>query len=306
MSTYLVTGGAGFIGTNIVKQLLADGHQVIVMDNFAGGKKPERMQSRAEYIEADIRRAEDFDRICAKTKIDGIFHLAALPRVPYSVEHPLETHDVNVNGTLNMLLAAKKHGIRRVVFSSSSSTYGEQEKFPLTEDDTVKKPVSPYALHKFIGEQYCRLFSLFYGVETVSLIYFNVYGPYFDPDGAYALVIGKFIKQVKNGEPMTVCGDGEYYRDYTHVHDVVRANILAMTSPNVGKGETINIGNGDPHSVNELVKIIGGTHIFVPPRPGDARYFEADNSKAKTLLGWEPTIRLEDGIASLKKEWGLE
>lgn len=300
---YIVTGGAGFIGTNLVKQLLVDGHRVVVLDNYAAGKKLERMQNGAEYVEGDIRRMENFDRIVAMGHVDGVFHMAALPRVPFSVEHPEETHDVNVNGTLAVLLAARKHQIRRVIFSSSSSTYGDQEVFPLTEDDRVKRPISPYALHKFIGEHYCRLFSLLYGVETVSLIYFNVYGPYFDPDGAYALVIGRFLKQRKEGEPMTVCGDGEYYRDYTHVSDIVRANILAMTSSTVGKGETINIGNGDPHSVNDLVKIIGGPSVFVEPRPGDARYFEADITKAKQLLGWEPTIRLEDGIQKLKEDF---
>lgn len=302
MSKYLVTGGAGFIGTNIVKQLLVDGHEVVALDNFAGGKKEERLQSGAKYIEGDIRQAADLDKVCVG--IDGIFHLAALPRVTFSVENPELTHDVNVNGTLQVLLAAMRHKVKRVVFSSSSSTYGAQEKKLLTED-TVKKPISPYALHKFIGENYCRIFSELYGIETASLIYFNVYGPYFDPDGGYALVVGKFLKQLKNNEPMTVCGDGEYYRDYTHVSDVVRANILAMTNPNAGKGETFNIGNGAPHTVNELVKMMGGTPVFVPARLGDARFSGADNAKAKEILGWQPTIKLEDGIAQLKKEMGL-
>ncbi|MBD3311269.1 MAG: NAD-dependent epimerase/dehydratase family protein [Candidatus Magasanikbacteria bacterium] len=305
MSHYLVTGGAGFIGTNLVKKLLSDGHKVRVIDNYAGGKKEERIQPGAEYIEGDIRDEADLEKACSGG-IDGIFHLAALPRVTYSVEKPWETHDVNVNGTLKLLLAAKEHGIKRLVFSSSSSTYGAEEKELLSEDDKIKKPISPYALHKLIGEHYCRLFSELYDLQTVSLIYFNVYGPYFDPDGAYALVIGKFLKQIKEGKPMTVCGDGEYYRDYTHVDDVVKANILAMTNDNVGKGETINIGNGKPTTVNELVSIIGGPHEFIPPRPGDPRFSGADNTKAKKLLGWEPTIKLEDGIAELKKEMGLE
>lgn len=303
MSKYLVTGGAGFIGTNIVKQLLADGHEVVVLDNYEGGKREDRIQKGAKYVEGDIRSDADLDSVCVG--LDGIFHLAALPRVTYSVENPELTHDVNVNGTLKVLLAAKKHKVKRVIFSSSSSAYGDQEKMPLVEDIMIKNPVSPYALHKLIGEHYCRLFSQLYGVETVSLVYFNVYGPYFDPDGAYALVIGRFIKQVKNGEPMTVCGDGEMWRDYTHVSDIARANILAMASPNVGKGEVINIGNGHPYSVNELVKLIGGKFVFVPPRPGDILRTEADYSKAKELLGWEPTITLPDGIAQLKKEWGI-
>ena len=250
MSHYLVTGGAGFIGTNLTKQLLAEGHQVRVLDNYAGGKKEERFQNGAEYIDGDIRKMDDLNS--AMQSIDGIFHMAALPRVTFSVEHPQETHDVNVNGTLNVLLAARDNGVKRVVFSSSSSTYGDQprEAYPLVEDGIVKRPIAPYALHKYIGEHYCRIFSELYNLETVSLIYFNVYGPYADPDGAYALVIAKFLKQLKHGEKMTVCGDGEYYRDYTHVSDVVRANILAMTKDSVGNGETINIGNKNPYSVN--------------------------------------------------------
>lgn len=304
MSKYLVTGGAGFIGTNLVKQLIGEGHDVVVLDNYAGGKKEERIQKGAIYINGDIRNDKDLDKACAG--VDGIFHMAALPRVTFSVENPELTHDVNVNGTLKLLLAAKKHKIKRVVFSSSSSTYGEQEKRePFNEDTVIKKPISPYALHKLIGENYCRIFSSLYGMETVSLIYFNIYGPYFDPDGAYALVVGRFLKQVKNGESMTVCGDGEYYRDYTHVDDVVGANMLAMTKNTVGKGETINIGGGNPHSVNDLVKLIGGKHVFVAPRPGDGRYFSANIDKAKELLDWAPTITLEDGIKQLKQDWGL-
>lgn len=301
---YLVTGGAGFIGTNLVKKLLEEGHDVVALDNYAAGKKEERIQTGAEYVEGDIRNDADLDKVCSG--VDGIFHMAALPRVTFSVENPELTHDVNVNGTLKVLLAARRHGVKKLVFSSSSSTYGGLSPGNLLkEDETIKKPFSPYALHKLIGEHYCRLFSELYGVKTVSLIYFNVYGPYFDPNGAYALVVGKFLKQKKNNESMTICGDGEYYRDYTHVDDVVRANILAMNSDKVGKGETINIGCGRPTTVNELAKIVGGEFKFIEPRPGDQRFSGADNAKAKELLGWEPKIKLEDGIAALKKEWGL-
>lgn len=304
MTKYLVTGGAGFIGTNLVKKLLEDGHDVVVLDNYAAGKKEERILRGAEYIESDIRNENDLYKACAG--VDGIFHLAALPRVTFSVENPELTHDVNVNGTLKLLLAAKKHRVKRFVFSSSSSSYGGQEAGELlNEDKTIKKPVSPYALHKLIGEHYCRVFSELYGLETVSLVYFNVYGPYFDPEGPYALVVGKFLKQKKQGLKMTICGDGEYYRDYTHVSDVVRANILAMRSDKVGKGETINIGCGRPVTVNQLAEIIGGDTEFVDPRPGDQRFSGADIKKAKKLLGWEPTTKLEDGIAVLKKEFGV-
>jgi len=192
-----------------------------------------------------------------------------------------------------------------VVFSSSSSSYGNQETYPLKEDTVIKKPIAPYALHKFIGEEYCRLFAELYNLETVSLVYFNVYGPYADPHGAYALVIAKFLEQVKHGEPMTICGDGEYYRDYTHVSDIVRANMLAMTKDTACNGETINIGNGNPHSVNNIVEFIGGESVHVPDRPGDVRYTEADSSRAKELLGWEPTVSLKEGIDMLKKDFGV-
>lgn len=306
MATYLVTGGAGFIGTNLVIQLLDSGHTVRVLDNYAGGKKEERFQKNAEYIEGDIRDMDTLLRVMQG--VDGVFHMAALPRVSDSVEKPKLTHEVNVDGTVNVLLAAKEVGVRRVVFSSSCAAYGEQprEVFPIAEDDVKKNPISPYALHKYIGEQYCKLFSMLYNLETVSLVYFNVYGPYMDPDGAYALVVGRFLKQAKAGEPMTICGDGEYYRDYTHVADIAKANILAMESERVGSGETINLGNDNPYSVNDIARLIGKPSIFVDPRPGDVRYISANYSKAKKLLGWEPSIELPEGIVALKAEMGIE
>ncbi len=304
MSQYLVTGGAGFIGTNIVKALVADGHTVRVFDNYRAGKKPERIVPGVEYVEGDIRDASAV--ASAMVGIDGVFHLAAVPRVPYSVEHPDEAHDHNVNGTLAVLLAARDAKVKRVVFSTSSSVYGgDKGKIALTED-MKPNPKSPYALHKLVGQEYCRLFFELYGLETVSLCYFNIYGPYMDPEGAYALVIGKFLRQRIHGEPLTICGDGEYYRDYTHVSDVVRANILAMQSGTVGKGEVINIGNSNPYSVNMLASLIGGPTASVPARAGDVRYSHADITRAKKLLGWEPTVSLEEGVRVLKKEWGIE
>ncbi len=304
MSKYLVTGGAGFVGTNIVKELIRQGNQVVVFDNYAAGKKEDHLLSEAEYVEGDIRNSDDLNSVC-KQGFDGIFHLAALPRVLFSVENPLETHDVNVTGTLNVLLAAKKYKIKRVVFSTSSAAYGSQETVPFLEDGTIKKPISPYALHKFIGEEYCRLFSELYGVETVSLCYFNIYGPYLDPDGAYALVIGKFLKLKKENKSLPIRGDGKMQRDYVHVADVVRANILAMTVESVGRGEVVNIGSGVATSVNEIAALIGGEIEYVPVLPGEPAVSVANITKAKKLLGWEPTIRLEEGVAELKKEWGL-
>jgi len=295
---YLVTGGAAFIGTNTVKQLLESGHAVRVIDNYIAGKKEERFQKGAEYIEGDIRNQNDINKAAAG--MDGIFHLAAVPRVPYSVEHPRETNDHNINGTLNVLLAARDHGVKRVVFAASSSIYGGGKGKTAMTEDMKFDPKSPYALHKVAGVYYCRLFSELYNLETVALCYFNIYGPYADPEGAYALVIGKFLRQREEGKPLTICGDGEYYRSYTHVKDAVQANILAMESGNVGRGELINIGNQETYSVNELAKIIGGETVTIDPRPGDVRYTKADISKAKKLLNWEPEITLKEGIEKLK------
>lgn len=303
MNRYLVNGGAGFIGANLVKLLLRENHEVVVVDNYAGGRKEERLHEKAEYIDLDICDFEKLNKVCAGG-FDGIFHLAALPRVLYSMEQPIETHNTNVNGTLNVLVCAKENNIKRVVFSSSAAVYGDQEKFPVKES-FLPNPMSPYGLHKQIGEQYCALFSSAYGLQTVSLRYFNVYGPYFDPEGAYALVVGKFIDQRKNDQPMTICGDGEYYRDYVHVADIARANLMAMLGNSVGKGEVINIGSGESCSVNELAKLIGGPTVNIDPRAGDPRKTEADISLAKKLLDWKPEVSLEQGIRELKKEFGV-
>lgn len=303
MANYLVTGGAGFIGTNLIKRLVADGHRAVSYDNYAAGKMPERVIPGAEYIEGDIRNVADLKKAAAG--MDGIFHLAALPRVLFSVEHPAETHDVNVNGTFNVLLAARDAGVKRVVFSTSSAAYGNQDVYPVKEDGVQKMPLSPYALHKLIGEQYCRMFADLYNLETVSTCFFNVYGPYFDPEGAYALVIGRFLKLRLQGKPLTIRGDGSMARDYTHVDDVVAGLILAMTKDTVGHGEVINLGYGHPYSINDLVAMIGGPVEQVPELAGEVRLTHADNTKAKQLLGWEPTIALPAGVAALKRGMGL-
>ncbi len=299
---YVVTGGAGFIGANLVKQLLQDGHNVTVLDNYAAGKFANRHHAGATYIEGDIRDRELVRSVLEGA--DGVFHLAALPRVSYSVEHPEETHDVNVNGTLIVLTAAKEAKVKRVVFSSSGATYGESTVPTLTEE-AAKHPTTPYGVHKLMGEQYCELFARLYDLETVSLVYSNVYGPYFDPQGAYALVVGKFIDQRQQGLPLPICGDGEYYRDYIHVDDVVRANIMAMNSTLVGDGEVINIATGEATSVNQLAAIVGGETLTVPPRPGDLRRTVLSSEKATSLLGWKPSVYLPDGVLNLMKQMGV-
>jgi UDP-glucose 4-epimerase len=310
MEKVVVTGGAGFIGSNLVDALINSGFdvhsidkgiEVHVIDNYSGGKRDDRINPKATYHDADIRDFNTIAPIIAGAKY--VFHEAALPRVQYSIENPELTFSVNVLGTVSVLRAAHEGGVSRVVYAASSSAYGDQVALPLSED-LPAMPKSPYGLQKYVGELSCRVWSEVYGLPTVSLRYFNVYGPKFDPNGAYALVIGKFLKQKKEGTALTITGDGTQTRDFTHVSDIVRANLLAAASANVGKGETINIGAGRNVSVNDLAAMIGGPSVHVEARlePHDTR---ADNRKAKELLGWEPTIKLEDGIAELKTLMGV-
>lgn len=296
----VVTGGAGFIGSHLTDALVERGFEVHVIDNLSGGRK-ENINPKAAFHKVDIRNLEDITPIIKGTKL--VFHCAALPRVQYSIEHPVETNEVNVGGTLNVLIAAKEGDVKRVVYSASSSAYGDQRILPLVET-MPPNPKSPYGLQKYIGELYCKVWSAVHGLETVSLRYFNVYGPRLNPDGAYALAIGKFLKQRKAGKPLTIWGDGTQTRDFTHVSDVVRANLLAAESKKVGKGEVINIGAGRNFSVNQLAKLVGGKVVHEPPRiePHDTR---ADNSFAKKILGWTPEVSLEGGIAELKEIFGL-
>jgi UDP-glucose 4-epimerase len=282
----VVTGGKGFIGTHLVSTLRQEGWNVFVLD-------------RPEY---DIRDRDSLRNIFDDT--DVVFHTAALPRVQYSIEHPEETHEVNVTGTLNVLLAAKEAGVKKVVYSASSSAYGDQDIMPLVED-MLARPKSPYGLQKYIGEHLCRVFAEVYGLPTVSLRYFNVYGPGASAEGAYALVIAKFLQQRLEGKPMTITGDGQQTRDFTHVRDVVRANILAAQNSKVGKGEVINIGAGNNVSVKRIAELIGGSVEHIAPRL-EPRHTRADISRAKKLLNWEPNISLEEGIIELKKIHGLE
>lgn len=291
----IVTGGAGFIGSNLTDALIERGYEVHIIDNLSGGKM-ENVNPKAVFHEKDIRNLADIAPIFENAKF--VFHFAALPRVQYSIEHPDVTSEVNVMGTQNVLMVSAKAKVSRMVYSASSSAYGDSDVMPLHEN-LPSNPKSPYGLQKYVGELYCRLWSEVYGLSTVSLRYFNVYGPHLDPDGAYALVIGKFLKQRKEGKPLTITGDGEQTRDFTHVRDVVRANILAAESTKVGKGEVINIGAGKNHTINELAKLIGGEVEHIAPRmePHDTL---ADNSLAKKLLDWEPTVAFGEGIAELK------
>jgi UDP-glucose 4-epimerase len=288
----LVTGGAGFIGSNLVDKLIDEGYKVFIIDNLSSGKK-ENINKKAVFYKADICH---LDKILPLFKeIDYVFHLAANPRVIFSVENPIESHKVNVDGTLNVLYASYKNRVKRLIFASSSAVYGDIKKLPLKENITPN-PISPYGLHKLIGEYYCKLFSNIYNLETVCLRYFNVYGPRMDTSGPYALVIGKFLKLRKENKPLTIYGDGKQTRDFIYVDDVVKANILAMKSKKVGRGEIINICSGKNYSINYIAKLIGGKKIYFSARKGEIKHALGDNSLAKKLLGWKPEISLEEGI----------
>ncbi|PIR12677.1 LPS biosynthesis protein WbpP [Candidatus Falkowbacteria bacterium CG11_big_fil_rev_8_21_14_0_20_39_10] len=300
MAKVLVTGGAGFIGSNLVDALVERGDEVVIIDNLSTGKK-ENLNSKAEFHEVDMR---DLEKIKPLFKgVDYVFHLAAFPRVQPSIEDPVTANDINLNGTLNVLMAARDAKVKKVIYSASSSAYGDQIKMPLTEDMPAH-PLSPYGLQKYVGELYCRLFSEIYGLPTVSLRYFNAYGKRQALEGAYCLVMGIFVSQRLKNQPMTITGDGTNKRDYTSVIDVVRANIMAAGSDKVGKGEVINIGRGSNYSVNELAEMIGGPVAHIEPRI-EPKETLADNSLAKKLLGWEPTVNLPEWLEGYKKEMGL-
>ncbi|MDO8579787.1 MAG: NAD-dependent epimerase/dehydratase family protein [bacterium] len=304
----IVTGGAGFLGSTLVPSLLRGGYAVHVIDNLISGKR-EHVPKGAILHEVDIRDAKTLEDVFKKiggggdtSDIHCVFHLAALPRVQFSIDNPLESHSVNVNGLLNVFEASRKAKVRRIVYSASSSAYGDQTVMPLRED-MKPNPMSPYAAHKFYGELLAKQYALHYGIETVCLRYFNIFGPNFDPNGPYAMAIGKFLIAQKEGRPLTVTGDGSQTRDCVYVTDVTQANILAMESKKVGNGEIINIGNGKNISILNLAKMIAGRDgkiIHIAPRvePHDTL---ADISKARKLLGWEPEVTIEEGIAELKR-----
>ena len=300
---YIVTGGAGFIGSNLVDALVSEGHEVIVIDNISTGKE-ENVNSKATLFICDISHKDHIATMAEVMKgADTVFHLAALARVQPSIENPHKFNKVNVNGTLHVLTAAKESGVRRVVYSASSSAYGDATIFPTPENHPTD-PLSPYGLQKLIGEQYCRVFYHCYGLETVSLRYFNVFGERQSLDGAYKLVMGIFAEQRLKGKPLTITGDGEQRRDFTYVGDVVQANILASSSSLVGKGESINIGNGDNRSVNEIANLIGGPKKYIDKRL-EPQQTLADNTRAKDLLNWKPTTTVEEWIPKYKKHLGI-
>ncbi|MFH1423472.1 MAG: SDR family oxidoreductase [Candidatus Nealsonbacteria bacterium] len=295
MSKILVTGGAGFIGSNLVDALIQKGHEVLIIDNLSTGKK-ENINPRAKFFEVDLRNYNEIRPIFEG--VDFVFHEAALPRIPLSIEKPQESNDINVTGTLNVLVASKEAGVKRVIYAASSSALGAKATLPMKEDAPCD-PLNPYSLQKYVGELYCKIFFGIYGLPTVALRYFNVYGPRQPREGSYVPVIGVFLTQKKKGEKLTITGDGKQTRDFTHVADVVRANILAVESDKVGHGEVINIGAGKNHSVNEIAEMVGGEVSHIPARPGEMQNTLADIIKAKELIGWQSEITLEEGIKKL-------
>jgi len=299
---YLVTGGAGFIGSHLVENLLAGGARVRVLDDFSTGRREnlEPFIDRIELVEGDIT---DFPTCCtAMEAVNLVFHQAALPSVPRSIEDPARSHDVNATGTLNVLLAARDAGAKRVVYASSSSAYGDTPTLPKREDQ-APSPRSPYAVAKLTGEQYCRSFPGVFKLEAVALRYFNVFGPRQDPNSAYAAVIPLFASAALEGRSPTINGDVEQTRDFTYIENVVLANLLAASSPaEKVSGEVFNVGCGGRISINDLWReikdAVGGTvdAVHGPPRPGDVKDSLADLTHLRERTGFEVRVGLKEGI----------
>ncbi|MEX0314188.1 MAG: SDR family oxidoreductase [Allomuricauda sp.] len=306
----LVTGGAGFIGSNLCESLLANGNKVTCLDNFATGKKenidPFMSNPNFQLVEGDIRSLEDCHKACKG--VDYILHQAALGSVPRSINDPITSNEVNVSGFLNMLVAAREANVKRFIYAASSSTYGDSESLPKVEDK-IGKPLSPYAITKYVNELYAEIFSKTYGIETIGLRYFNVFGRRQDPNGAYAAVIPKFVMQLMNHESPTINGDGTYSRDFTYIDNVVQMNIRAIITTNPESVNTVyNVAYGERTDLNELVgslkkhlsafdSKIGAVQVnYGPNRKGDVPHSLASIDKARELLGYNPEFDIKKGL----------
>ena len=301
MAHYLITGGAGFIGCNVSRLLLERGDRVRILDNFLTGRREnlEAIAADIDLVEGDFR--DEATVRSAVEGIDNILHFGALPSVIRSVEDPVSSNDVNINGTLNLLVAARDAGVDRLVLSSSSSVYGDTPTLP-KQEDMLPRPLSPYALSKLAGEHYCRIFYQLYGLKTFALRYFNVFGPRQNPKSQYAAVIPLFIQAYLKGEQPTIHGDGGQTRDFTFVDDVARANIACCTAPEDAAGGVYNVAWGNRLSVNDLAAAIAeriGQPFqpnYDPPRAGDVRDSQADSTRAREKLGWTPEVSFEEGL----------
>jgi len=314
----LVTGGAGFIGSNLCEALLEKGNKVVCLDNFATGKRENVQQLLTDtnftLIEGDIRKLDDC--IKASKDVDYVLHQAALGSVPRSIKDPITSNAVNVSGFLNMLVAARDNGVKRFVFAASSSTYGDSESMPKVED-IIGKPLSPYAITKYVNELYADIFSTTYGLETIGLRYFNVFGRKQDPNGAYAAVIPKFVSQLMKGESPVINGDGNYSRDFTYIDNVIQANLLSLVATNLKAINTVyNVAYGDRNTLNDLMaylkeylsefdsKISNIDVIYGPNRAGDIPHSHASVDKAKELLNYNPQFSLQKGLkVAVKWYW---
>lgn len=300
MTKVLVTGGAGFIGSNLVDGLLSEGYEVRVLDNFSTGRREniEHFKKDIELIEGDMRDQEITDQAVAG--IDMILHEAALPSVPRSIKAPVTSNDVNIGGMLKLLSSAQKAGVQRMIMASSSSIYGNTAELPKHEGMTPK-PMSPYAVTKLTGEHYLRVFHELYGMETLAIRYFNVFGPRQDPTSQYSGVIAKFMTAALEGSKYTVNGDGTQARDFTYIDNVVKGNLLALKAPKLG-GESVNVACGGKYSLLDLIDAINKAADvelpveFGPDRAGDVKYSMAAIEKAKDLLGYEPEVDFYEGI----------
>jgi nucleoside-diphosphate-sugar epimerase len=300
MASFLITGGAGFIGSHIVRELLRRRQDIRVLDNLSTGREENLTGclTRIDLIRGDVRD----DRVVRRAvqDVDYVLHQAALASVPRSIDNPLETNQVNVGGTLNLLQAARDAAVKRFVLASSSSVYGPSPRLPKREG-ARPGPISPYAISKFAGEQYCRVFSQLYGLETVCLRYFNVFGPRQNPASQYAAVIPKFILALLNGDRPVIFGDGRQTRDFSYVSNVVQANILACRMP-LAAGLVLNVACGRRYSISDLAarlsRILGVRHdpIYAAPRPGDVRHSLADIARARQMLGYRPTVSFQEGL----------
>jgi len=302
MQKVIVTGGAGFIGSNLVDRLIDMGISVTVIDDLSTGKK-ENINPKAEFYECSLIDLNDLNSKTIFNDVDVVFHLAALARVQPSIEDPISFNKINVDGTVKVLYYANKAGVKRVVYSASSSCYGDATIFPTPETHSTN-PLSPYGLQKYIGEQYCKMFSEVYDLDTCSLRYFNVYGERMALDGAYCLVMGIFAKRLLESKSLPITNDGEQRRDFTYVQDVVDVNILAATHKEKLNGESFNIGNGTNYSVNEVADMLGGEKTYGEKRL-EPLITLADNTKARNILGWHPKGDLPKWIIDYKKDLGI-